>query len=307
MGTPDELSRQAGLWRLLDRKICFSVPGNRMINHLSGFRKKWFTPASLLLPVLVMGILFSRFGVTEPFCKTLTVSGNPEYPPLLWEDPENSGQLTGAATALLQEILETMGVELQVQNLGSWARVQRLARVGELDMVAGAFITSERIGYMDYLLPPFIRLPTAVWVPKDKVFEYRHWPDLIGKQGGTLINNSFGQGFDRYAAKNLEIMGVRTIEQSFEMALAGRVDYVLYERLQGQVKLQRIGLAEEFVPLDVPVSNEGLFFTFSKNSPCNTFEFRERIADLLYILTLSGRLDEIVSEYTTRYMFSQPQ
>jgi len=262
---------------------------------------------SLLFPLLIAVIVFCRSGVAEPLCKTLTVSGNPEYPPLLWEDPGNSGQLTGAATALLQEILETMGVELQVQNLGSWARVQRLARVGELDMIAGAFITSERIRYMDYLLPPFIHLPTAVWVPKDRVFEYRHWPDLVGKQGGTLINNSFGQGFDRYAEKNLEILGVRTIEQSFEMALAGRVDYVLYERLQGQVKLQRIGLAEEFVPLDVPVSNEGLFFTFSKNSPCNTFEFRERIADRLYILTLSGRLDEIISEYTTRYMFSQPQ
>ncbi|WP_144778592.1 substrate-binding periplasmic protein [Marinobacter maritimus] len=262
---------------------------------------------SLLAPLLIVVIVFCRSGVAEPLCKTLTVSGNPEYPPLLWEAPGNSGQLTGAATALLQEILETMGVELQVRNLGSWARVQRLARVGELDMIAGAFITSERIRYMDYLLPPFIHLPTAVWVPKDRVFEYRHWPDLVGKQGGTLINNSFGQGFDRYAAKNLEIMGVRTIEQSFEMALAGRVDYVLYERLQGQVKLQRIGLAEEFLSLDVPVSNEGLFFTFFKNSPCNTFEFRERIADLLYILTLSGRMDEIISEYTTRYMFSQPQ
>lgn len=278
-----------------------------MIAHLSVFRKKLFTAARLLFPVLIVVIVFGRSGAAEPLCKTLTVSGNPEYPPLLWEDPRYPEQLTGAAPALLQEILETMGVELEVQNLGSWARVQRLARVGELDMIAGAFITSERIRYMDYLLPPFIRLPAAVWVPKDQVFEYRHWPDLVGKQGGTLINNSFGQGFDRYAAKYLEIVGVRTIEQSFEMALAGRVDYVLYERLQGQVKLQRMGLAEKFVPLDVPISNEGLFFTFSKNSPCNTFEFRERIADLLYKLTLSGRLDEIVSEHTARYMFPQPQ
>lgn len=277
-----------------------------MIVYLLTFIKQAFTTAVRFFSVLLALMLFCELAVAAPPCKTLTASGNPDYPPLLWEDPRNPNHLTGAATALLAEILEPLGVKLEVQSLGSWARVQRLARVGELDMVAGAFITSERIKYMDYLLPPFTRLPASVWVPKSRAFEYRHWPDLKGKQGSTLINNSFGQGFDRYAEKNLQIVNVRTIEQSFEMALAGRVDYVLYERLQGQVKLERLGLAEKFVALDVPVSNEGLFFAFSKNSRCNTLEFRERIADRLYTLINSGRLDELVREYTTRYTTLQP-
>ncbi|WP_239985615.1 substrate-binding periplasmic protein [Marinobacter salexigens] len=254
---------------------------------------------TLLLTLMVIG----KVGAADaPNCKKLTASGNPEYPPLLWADPGVPEHLTGAVTALLGEILESLGVELEVENLGSWARVQRLAKIGELDMVAGAFITSERIRHMDYLLPPFTNLAASIWVPKGKAFEYRHWPDLQGKRGGTLINNSFGQGFDRYAEENLQIVGVRTIEQSFEMANAGRIDYVLYERLQGQVKLQRLGLADEFVALDVPVSKEGLFFTFSKSSSCNTFEFRERIADRLYTAIHAGRLDELISEYTARYL-----
>lgn len=244
--------------------------------------------------------------MAEPSCKTLTVSGNLEYPPLLWETPHDPEQLTGAAIRLLEEILEPLGIALDVQSPGSWARVQRLARLGELDMIAGAFITPERIQYMDYLLPPFTHLQATVWVPVNRVFEYRHWPDLKGKQGSTLINNSFGEGFDQYAKENLQIVNVRTIEQSFEMALAGRVDYVLYERLQGQVKLERLGLAEKFVVLDVPISNEGLFFTFSKDSRCNTFELRERIADSLYTLVDSGRLDELIDEYAARYMSLRP-
>jgi polar amino acid transport system substrate-binding protein len=257
--------------------------------------------------LLLAAMVLCKPGLTEErACKTLTVSGNPEYPPLLWEDSREPETLTGVATALLAEILEPLGVKLEVKSLGSWARVQRHARYGELDMIAGAFITPERTQYMDYLLPPFTQLTVSVWVPKDRVFEYRHWPDLRGKQGGTLINNSFGQGFDSFAEKSLEIVGVRTIEQSFEMALAGRVDYVLYERLQGQVKLQRLGLADEFVALDVPISTEGLFYTFSKKSPCNTFELRERIADRLYTLLNSGRLDSLISEYTARYMSLQP-
>ena len=240
----------------------------------------------------------------EPSCNTLTVSGNPEYPPLLWRDEQHPGFLIGAVPALLKEITEPLGVNVEVRDIGSWARVQRMARQGQIDMVAGAFITSERIGYMDYLLPPITHLPTAVWVPKGREFVYRHWPDLSGKRGSTLINNSFGQNFDRYAEQNLRIEGVRSIEQSFQMALVDRVDYVLYEVLQGEVKLEYLGIADQFVPLPTPVSREGLFFTFSKASPCNAFSLREQIAERLYDLVNSGRVDELIRRYKARYSAS---
>lgn len=249
----------------------------------------------------VLAIPVATQAAADTYCETLTVSGNPEYPPLLWRSAEKEGVLVGAVPALLREIVEPMGLEVVVRDLGSWARVQHVARKGDIDMVAGAFITSERIGYMDYLLPPITHLPTAVWVPKGGEFIYRHWPDLLGKRGSTLINNSFGQNFDRYADNNLQIEGVRSIEQSFKMALAGRVDYVLYEVLQGQVKLDNLGVADGFEALEPPVSREGLFFTFSKASPCNTFELREAIADRLYKLVSAGRASQLIHEYTRLY------
>jgi len=260
---------------------------------------------SLCLRSCVVVLAMSAFAPVHAFsgqtCKTLTVSGNPEYPPLLWSDPAEPGRLTGAVPALLREIVEPMGLKLVVRDLGSWARVQRVAALGEIDMVAGAFYTSGRIGYMDYLLPPVTQLPTVVWVPKGGEFVYRHWPDLVGKRGSTLINNSFGQNFDRYAEQNLDIGGVRTIDQSFQMALVDRVDYVLYELLQGQVTLSKRGVEEKFVALATPVSREGLFLTFAKASPCNTFELRERIADRLFNLVKDGRVDELIRQYTSLY------
>ncbi len=235
-------------------------------------------------------------------CDTLVVSGNPEYPPLLWPSDQSPGYLMGAVPALLQEIVEPLGVEVQVRDKGAWARVQRLAQLGEIDLVAGAFMTSERIAYMDYMLPPMTNLPTSVWVPKDRPFVYRHWPDLQGKRGGTLINNSFGQRFDQYAIENLRIDGVRSIDQSYLMALAGRVDYVLYEELQGRVKLRRLGLTDKFIALKPPVSSEGLFFAFPKRSPCNSPAFREAFMERLALLTEQGRLDALIEEYTDRYV-----
>ncbi|MDI9246056.1 transporter substrate-binding domain-containing protein [Marinobacter sp. CHS3-4] len=250
------------------------------------------------------GFFFITFttAMAEIRCKNLVVSGNPEYPPLLWQDRDDPGSLIGVVPALLKEIVEPMGVTVEVRHVGSWARVQHQARAGELDMVAGAFMTSERFTYMDYILPPILQLPTTVWVPAGQEFLYRHWPDLLGKTGSTLIDNSFGQNFDRYADENLNIVPVRSIRQSFLMAQAGRVDYVLYEKLQGQAKLAREGKEGQFTALEPPISSEGLFFTFPKKSPCNNFDFREAVADKLYKLVQDGRVEELIAEYNQQYV-----
>ena len=108
-------------------------------------------------------------------------------------------------------------------------------------MIAGAFITSERIQYMDYLLPPFTHLAASVWVPKDQGFEYRHWPDLKGRRGSTLINNSFGQGFDRYAEKNLQIVNVRTISSPLKWPLLGVLIMFSISNAEGRLSLSAWG------------------------------------------------------------------
>jgi polar amino acid transport system substrate-binding protein len=258
--------------------------------------RKWFwVPTLLSFSVLAEG--GARFS-----CDTLVVSGNPEYPPLLWPSSRMPGHLTGAVPQLVREIAEPLGIRVEVLDVGTWARVQRQAELGEIDLVAGAFITSERIGYLDYVLPPMIHLETSVWVPKSHQFDYRYWPDLKGKQGSTLINNSFGERFDQYATDNLEIVAVRSIEQSFLMAQAGRVDYVLYEQLQGHVKLTRLGLADDFKPLEPAISREGLFFAFPKRSACNSEALREAFMARLSKLTDEGRLPVLVSEYANRYV-----
>lgn len=262
-------------------------------------------PTVLLRVLLLFAILFAATRASasaEGHCKTLFVSGNSEYPPLLWRDSKNPEYLTGVVPTLLKEIVEPMGLKANIRYIGSWARVQHMARSGDLDMVAGAFMTSERFGYMNYILPPILQLPTAVWVPADKSFVYRHWPDLLGKTGTTLIGNSFGQNFDRYAEENLSIVPVRSISQSFAMAEVGRADYVLYERLQGEAKLAREGREHLFRALETPVSSEGLFYTFSKSSPCNTFALREAVADRLYKLVQAGRVEELLDKYTERYV-----
>ncbi|MCH8499911.1 MAG: transporter substrate-binding domain-containing protein [Marinobacter sp.] len=240
--------------------------------------------------------------INAPACSSLLVSGNSEYPPLLWRDRQDPNTLTGVVPALLEEILSELSVDVSVRHMGSWARVQQLARDGYLDMVAGAFMTEERLGYMDYIMPAIIQLPTAVWLASNRVFPYEGWGDLAGKRGSTLINNSFGQAFDDYARDHLVIEGVRSIEQSFLMLQAGRVDYVLYELLQGQVKLGVRGMQASFTPQDNYISSENLYFTFPKKSQCNSPAFRQAFTTVMERKVREGRVAALVEEYTDKYI-----
>ncbi|MCE2573286.1 transporter substrate-binding domain-containing protein [Motilimonas eburnea] len=240
-------------------------------------------------------------------CRNLVVTGNAEYPPILWRDAENPGKLTGVAVELLELALMDSGISIDARDRGNWARAQQDARRGEIDMLAGAFITEERQTYMDYIQPQFTDVPSVVWVAKGKEFDYQHWQDLKGKRGGTLINNSFGQDFDQYAKQNLEIRNSATAERSFTMLLAGRFDYALYELYQGLTILESSGLKSNITHLSKPVSVEGLYFTLSKKSGCNTPALRDFLNQRVKQLTEFKTFDTLFEKHMAVWLRQQPK
>ena len=57
-------------------------------------------------------------------CKRMVVSGNPEYPPYLWRDPDDDTHLIGAAADLMQIVAKELGIAIEVRYVGPWGRVQ---------------------------------------------------------------------------------------------------------------------------------------------------------------------------------------
>ncbi len=232
----------------------------------------------------------------EAGCTQLTASGNPEYPPFLWRDPDNENRLIGANTELMQWLAKEIGVSIEVQYSGPWGRVQEETRLGHVDLIAGAFFTQPRTEYMDYFHPPFHETRSVIWTRGDNdKLKFRRWPDLVGLQGVTVINNSFGEEFDRYAKEKLRINQVASLEQAIQIVQAGRADYLVYEDSPGQAFLARRNISDVKM-LAEPVARENLYLTLSYRSPCNTPEMRGRIARALYKLnrekTMSGFVDK---------------
>ena len=239
--------------------------------------------------LLMLGLLLMPgIAMAVSKCERLVATGNPEYPPYLWRDPQNPQQLIGANADLLKHLAKELGVSLEIIYTGPWSRAQDEVRTGRVDLLAGAFLTLPRLEVMDYVHPAFYFTPSVVWVHRGAEFPYAGWEDLRGRTGDTLVNNSFGQQFDAFAKDNLTVDGVSSLTQAFQKLLLGRTDYVLYERYPGQALADTLGMQDDLLVLDPPISSEGLYLTLSHNSACNEPWLRGMLAQKMTEAVAAG-------------------
>ncbi|PKM05307.1 MAG: amino acid ABC transporter substrate-binding protein [Gammaproteobacteria bacterium HGW-Gammaproteobacteria-6] len=261
---------------------------------MSGYRP---APIRCFALTLIALLLSLNVQAATGLCERIVVTGNAQYPPILWVDPDNDKLLKGAAVELLNMALEGTDVTAEVLNVGPWSRAQQEVRSGRVDMLAGAFLTRDRLSYMDYIHPPYVEVPSVLFVKRGELFPYSGWDDLRDKRGSTLVNNSFGQAFDTFARDHLRIEQVPSVEQSFRTLLRGRVDYVIYERYQGLALAEQLGFEDQLEIVDGSLINEYLYFTLSHNSACNSPELRAILSQSMLDLTNRGEPRRLLNKY----------
>jgi len=240
-------------------------------------------------------------------CERLVATGNPEYPPYLWRDPQNPKQLIGANADLLKQLGKELGVTIEVIHTGPWSQAQEEVRTGRVDLLAGAFITLPRLESMDYVHPAFFITPSVVWVRKGEGFPYGSWVDLQGHKGDTLVGNSFGQQFDAFAKQNLTLEGVASLTQAFQKLLLGRTDYVLSEHYPGLALAETLGVDSDLEVLEPPISSEGLYLALSHNSACNEPWLRGQLARKMTEMVAAGLPEQFLQRNLALWKAQQMQ
>lgn len=230
-------------------------------------------------------------------CKKIIVTGNAEYPPLTWQDKRNPDKIIGFAIELLEIAFKDIGIEIEGKYVGPWARAQDEVRQGNVDMLGGAYITEERKTYMDYIIPPFVMDPTVIFVKKGDVFPFQKWEDLIGIKGGTPIGNSYGEAFDKFAEEKLTIERVPKLNQAFSKLEAGSNRYVIYGLYPGLAEAEVTGFRDKIEYLPNSVISEGLYYTFSKKSLCNTDPIKEHLTKKVKEFVEKKLAEQLMDKY----------
>ncbi|MGH8334313.1 MAG: substrate-binding periplasmic protein, partial [Pseudomonas sp.] len=260
---------------------------------------------SLLLGLTVLPAL----SVAAGKCERLVVTGSPDAPPYLWQDPQNPKHLIGASADLLQQVAGELGIKVQLLYAGKRSQALDEVRSGRMDMLADAPLTVSELEFLDYIHPPLLENDYLVWTRKDSTLIYNEAQDLHGHPGALSEKSRMTPGFGTFAEQQLTLARTPNLTQAFQKLLLGEVEFVLAGRYSGMAAAQTLNLANDLIARPQPIDKPGLFLAVSHNSACNDPWLRGQLAKKMTELPASGLTEAVLMRNIERWKAqrSQPQ
>ncbi|MGB7389382.1 MAG: transporter substrate-binding domain-containing protein, partial [Pseudomonas neustonica] len=146
--------------------------------HQRHARNRRFTPiACMIRTAFAAGALLGAAGsmAAENVCERVVVTGNPDYPPIIWAPEQGEQALTGVAVEMLQSALAASDIKVEVLNMGTRAKALAAVESGQVDIMAGLFMSRERLASMDYVYPAIMDVPSVFFVRRGAAFAYTGW------------------------------------------------------------------------------------------------------------------------------------
>ncbi|PMU10807.1 MULTISPECIES: ABC transporter substrate-binding protein [unclassified Pseudomonas] len=260
---------------------------------------------SLLLGLTVLPAL----SVAAGKCERLVVTGSPDAPPYLWQDPQNPKHLIGASADLLQQVAGELGIKVELLYAGKRSQALDEVRSGRMDMLADASLTVSELDTLDYIHPPLLENDYLVWTRKDSTLVYNEAQDLHGHPGALSEKSRMTPAFGVFAEQQLTLARTPNLTQAFQKLLLGEVEFVLAGRYSGLTAAQTLNLANDLIARPQPIDKPGLFLAVSHNSACNDPWLRGQLAKKMTELPASGLTEAVLQRNIERWkaQLSQPQ
>ncbi|EPJ49532.1 MAG: hypothetical protein OFPII_00100 [Osedax symbiont Rs1] len=200
-------------------------------------------------------------------CKEIKVSGSLGWYPLLMEHKQ-SGRIEGVAIELMQMIGKELNTPVKFVKY-PWKRMFQHLELGTIDIVLGVYKTKKRALIYNYS-SAFLVNEARVFTRADKVFEFTHLKDLIGLKGDIPLGGSFGDHFDNFAKKHLQISELKAPSAIIRRLILGRSDFFVsdYHDAIQVINQELIASSEKIVALPLVIARNSVYFAMSKRSSC---------------------------------------
>lgn len=251
--------------------------------------------------------LLPGLAVAAGKCERLVVTGSPDAPPYLWQDPQNPKQLVGASADLLQHVAAELGIKVELLYAGKRAQALDEVRSGRMDMLADAPLMAGELQSLDYIHPPLLENDYLVWTRKDSPLVYNDVQDLHGHAGALSEKSRMTTAFGTFAEQQLTLSRAANLTQAFQKLLLGEVEFVLAGRYSGMAMAQTLGMANDLIARAQPVDKPGLYLAVSHNSACNDPWLRGQLAKKMTELPASGLTETVLQRNIERWNAQQKQ
>jgi len=258
---------------------------------------------SFLLGLMMLPILSNAAGK----CERLVVTGSPDAPPYLWQDPQNPKKLIGASADLLQHVAGELGIKVDLLYAGKRSQALEEVRSGRMDLLADAPLTVSELETLDYIHPPLLENDYLVWTRKNSTLIYNEAQDLHGHSGALSEKSRMTPAFGTFAEQQLTLIRTPNLTQAFQKLLLGEVEFVLAGRYSGTAVAQTLSMANDLVAYPQPIDKPGLYLAVSHNSACNDPWLRGQLAKKMTELPASGLTDAALQRNIQRWKAQQQQ
>lgn len=255
----------------------------------------------LLTVILVFTYMYSAYSQSElvntilPNNRTLTVTGHPDYPPVIWASKD--GKLKGVAVELLEKILKEAKIKVVFTNVDTWGRAQEEVKSGRFDILLPPYKTNERVALYNYSAETFMMDETVVFVRKGEEFKFEEFSDLLKYPGVAIINDSFGTKFDEFEKTNKNLTRLPTTEQCFRFVEKKRARYIIAGLNSGRATLTKLMLDDKYTVLPKRIIVTGLYAPVSLKSPWNTPLFNAFLRKKFREYESNGTVDALEKKY----------
>ena len=213
------------------------------------------------LTVHISTLLFLLFTPTLYAADAFTVSGNPNAPPVVWEQYQ---ELVGLGPDLVKSIFNELNIPYEFKIFGSWQNVQQKISSGEIDMLVYTDKNKDRETFLLFS-DPYLSQPTVLLVKKGQEFIFSSWDSLIGKKGVGIIGESYGQPFDEFSREKLD-MQYYQIERALQALSLLEADYLLIDLYTALIYTGLLQGENAVSILDPAVTTQDFYFGISKDS-----------------------------------------
>ncbi len=196
--------------------------------------------------------------------QTLKACGHHDYAPWNWLEGD---KIVGVCAEVATQLFGDLGYKVDLTYVGPWKRCQQLIEQGDVDLNICSFINLERKNYSVFSKTPMASNENALFVNKERYFDYTGPESLNAKFIGLVHGVSLGSNLDHHLQKNSYVIRVANHQSLFSMLALQRIDAVIVGRQSGQHLLNLYNLNTQIVDVPTPLLTGNLFFSMSKKSP----------------------------------------
>ncbi len=209
---------------------------------------------------------------------SFVVSGNPNAPPVVWEQ---YNKLVGLGPDLATTILANLASSIHFSLFNNWEDVQKKAREGKIDLIVSAYKNKNREEYLTFSVP-YLAQPVVIVVEKGKEFDFSSWDTLKDKRGVTNVGESYGQEFDDFIAQHLTVKYL-PFERALQVLNLSEADYLIVDLYTALIYARLLEGEDRVTVLDPPITVQNFHLAVRSDSGLKSHlpEINKKLAELI--------------------------